>query len=745
MNRKKVTPYWSIRVAIFILMFPLYAVAIYSLSTASTFVNPSMLGKTVFVGFIVALVLSLLILIRTAKAAIPIVLLFGGFMAVSMMNAFQPGIGANEYSLTVGKGSHIVGTDVYCNGVKLGQTPLRITDDEFYEKVKPWDKPPRQESTSIKRTKLDGDEFESGYLYWMPCDPFGNYAEWPDGDTKRPMRGVRDNTGVFKVMKDIKYWWHFENSGCVGITEVSDFVGGADGSGNKITIEATPNIRYPSLSKHFSILIESLKRSDFKASEQWLSHFQKYQDVMFLKFYNYVKKNPKAAGVLDAVVKRQFNIGSEISRTDCKRVLDEVMVRVEKVGCFTIPSVESQAVEMVCAGHKDVISEYYADSLKWAYVGGRDRRSSSDFTTYLRDGKGIRNTVMEYLVNKYQPEGLYNRLVYECARNDRAMYIAVNYRREESVKLFDHYLRKSVKKITSVFGSRHQIDRTIQTFEKITNPDLHEMMLAFISMYATDRSHAAENFFESYVKKAPQDPELAGIISNSKAIADYEKAKLIVKLRSDEVSNSLLHLSNRNPKDREKALRELSGAANPFADKFLIDCFEYYMRSDNENKSLRNWVKAVVGSNTPQMREFLTGIFEKGGKEKDRLLKEMSQGRWTNPSMDWLVPMLEKVEGGDQRYQAASILSHIASERAVAVLKTWSGDSNKKFANNAKYQLNRIKIAKNRTVAKTDGGNFDQETIDGVISGRIKPDDLLDEAIGFVWDGEKYVAEEPSR
>jgi len=761
MKTKKMKPYWSIRIAIFIFMLPLYGLVFFrnrygvfdmfgmsgDLSTA---------GKWILVAVAASFLVSLFLLFRTGKLALPMLFLFLCILPMQLCQAIFTKIDRsvpNKYFLTVGKRDCVTGTEVYCNGVFLGKTPLKIADDEFYEKVKPWDKPPRQKMTSIREDTLSESEFKDAYLYWVPNDPFGNHADYPRGEIKRPLRNGSTNEKIFKVIKDIKYWWHFKNSGYSGITLATSYSSGAGSSGNVITIDVTPRIGYPALNKHFPILVESLKRSNYQPSEQWLDHFQKYQNLMFLKFYNYVKENPQAADALDAVVRHQFNIGTEISRKDCVRVLDEIMARLEKAGRFTLPSIELLAAEMVCPEHKDVISEYYIESLKWAYpilVWSRSngiithRRDSwgrsNGIMTYRRDGKGIRKDLMEHLVNKYQPEGLFNRLVYEAVDHQDSICLAVNYPRKESFDIFNQYLHEVERSSKSRHGSDHNVDEAVRQFEYISNPDLQDRMMEFISVNSGGSSFWLRRFFDRQIKNNPQDRRLPELISSSKVISKHDKARYVAKLRTDTVSNYLQHLSSIDPSNRRIALKKLGKSPNSFADEFLIDSFRFYMRSDNEGKWLRDWVKAAVGSNSPKMGEFITGVFEKGGKERDRLLKEMAP-RWYNPAMDWLIPMLEKVEGGDQRYHAASILGNIGSERAVEILETWSRDSNEKIAQNASYQLGWAKRHKNRTVVTPDRRDFDQKTIDGVISGRIKPDDLLDEAVVLAWDGEKYIEE----
>lgn len=73
------------------------------------------------------------------------------------------------------------GIDVFCNDVYLGKTPLEISEEEFHEKVKPWNSPPRQkmilgkesatENARLHNYVLDDTELRQSYI---PYDYFGN-------------------------------------------------------------------------------------------------------------------------------------------------------------------------------------------------------------------------------------------------------------------------------------------------------------------------------------------------------------------------------------------------------------------------------------------------------------------------------------------------------------------------------------------------------------------------------------------
>lgn len=110
------------------------------------------------------------------------------------------------------------GTDVYCNGVHLGQTPLRLTVEELLAKVTPWDVPPSQ-------PWLKDDAYT-----WMPWDDFREerYDKANQLYDQFWKLYERDQSGSRSMNKNemlqkqaqwnehiagCQYWWRFEKDG----------------------------------------------------------------------------------------------------------------------------------------------------------------------------------------------------------------------------------------------------------------------------------------------------------------------------------------------------------------------------------------------------------------------------------------------------------------------------------------------------------------------------------------------------
>ena len=106
----------------------------------------------------------------------------------------------------------IDGTDVYCNGVHLGQLPMKIRVDELIAKVPPWDTPPEQRW-------YDNSAPDQMLYTWLPWDDFIKERfiaskELSEAHQSRNIsnvpRAVRAwRAAVNKHEADTRYWWSY--------------------------------------------------------------------------------------------------------------------------------------------------------------------------------------------------------------------------------------------------------------------------------------------------------------------------------------------------------------------------------------------------------------------------------------------------------------------------------------------------------------------------------------------------------
>jgi hypothetical protein len=681
-----------------------------------------------------------------ARITLPLILILVSYLLLAFAD-LDSGQENLQIVLQIGAGGHTVGRDVYCNDAFLGRTPLLISREEFYEKVKPWPGPPRQPRMVIEPEE-DGDTrryFQAQY-YWIPYDVFDYYEGYSyfGGGGKKPLWGVHDDEKLLAFFKTAKYWWHFDRDGCIGLSRPTNFSGGHSGRGHLLTIEADPPFEVISVGKHFRIVLEDLRRKQFRPDQRWLEHFSTYQDLLFGPLHEFAAKNPEAEQAVDAFVRYELNTPETVTDGDCRRVLDEILDRSERTGRFVVPSVESIAVEMVCKDHSEVLAEYFVKAFKIPrdWDGSDGVRSSDDYKAYRRSGRAVRQLPLEYAVRQYRPPQLYNRLVYMAAKDSKYIAFAANYLRPESVKLFRHYLKKAKTARPNVFGDRDSVGRAIGMCAKVHNPALESDIRFFVSGQAggsriRDDMYARQ-FVESRIRRYRDDPNLPGWIQHNSPLEDIKKAELIAQLHSRKILSPLSYLSNVNPRCREKALSILNWKPNPHTDEFLIASYRWYTSHAGPRRMPHDLIPAMLKLDTPKIREFVQQTWDKGGPDRTKLLEQMRSHYWYHSHLDWLVSKIEQLTDKEERVIAIGFLPQIGTDNAKTLLVKWTKDPDKKIARSAKWYLDKFEqnLEEDRKV------QIPQETIDQLLSGQIKPDDLLEPARPYVWDGERYVSEE---
>jgi len=95
--------------------------------------------------------------------------------------------------------SPYAGTEVRCNGILLGKTPLRITLDEFAAQVMPAQEPPVQEAAVDRSASSAPDSLDSMSWSALPFDPL-------NPETKD--RGTTTDT-ILKRFSTGRYFWDF--------------------------------------------------------------------------------------------------------------------------------------------------------------------------------------------------------------------------------------------------------------------------------------------------------------------------------------------------------------------------------------------------------------------------------------------------------------------------------------------------------------------------------------------------------
>jgi len=195
------------------------------------------------------------------------------------------------------------GTDVYCNGVHLGQTPLKMTVAEFLDKVKPWTTPPPQKWFDTKPCKL---------YSWFPWDGFIR--------ERREQYSALSNDDFEKFTSTCQYWWRFEFQGaelCFYNTWYRE-----TGSFDKIMEyeELDYQERFaPSIIPHVDLLLNVYPHLTDAEKQLWTEHVLKHFDLLQMWMFKQMPKEAK-----QAVARLHYKLSDKPTASECRAALEQL-------------------------------------------------------------------------------------------------------------------------------------------------------------------------------------------------------------------------------------------------------------------------------------------------------------------------------------------------------------------------------------------------------------------------------------
>jgi hypothetical protein len=683
------------------------------------------------------LIASILILWK-GRVMMGLAVVWGLLFVTSLYSGWTNSAGVKKsIALNLGTTDRIRGVDVYCNGVHLGKTPLRITREEFQKKVEPWLQPPRQE-----RMIVDPNENKFQFLYtsrryyWVPSDLFEAFDEWPP-----TFPHPNDPDQVRNLLTTARHWWHFEENGCAGVSHISGMSSmGSQGSGTHIEIMQNPPEDYPSLAPHLDLLLVALEQSGFEPTREWLAHFRKYQDQLFTEFCQKLRKDSRLQPTLNALVRAEFDLPEQPTEKDCERVVEDVLRRAEKMGGFMVPSIESAALDLLGETASPVLVRLYPREARhgrgsWGTSGG------GNWTFIRRSGKAARQIPLEYMIEGLRPPELHDFLVYESQRNPDLLALVGRYRRKETVAIVRNYLREVTQK-RDYFLPGQQIREAISLVAKMRNPDLDDILDEFLRDNVSAKfpdNFEAKDYIQSRIGRSDVDQnELASWIHAFAPLDEKDKEDFIMRINSPSVDTLLRVLGvDRDWQKRNNVIEYAAGSPNPALDKFLVDTYRALQASEGQAYSPSQLGVALAQTDTPLIRKFLSEEWDKGEKNREFLLRRIREYALPCPGLTWMVPKIAEAKDRSECDEVAALLFKIHTPESRKALEEWADDATSPDAQRAaRAQLDGWSAEERKAAEKKSA---DVARAAELISGKIKPDDLLPPATPYVWDGKDYV------
>ena len=630
----------------------------------------------------------------------------------------------------------VAGIDVYCNDVYLGKTPIWLSEAALHEKVKPWDKPPRQKmvigENLIEKLKSKRYESELGWFY-IPYDFFDQPYEFSSPKSYSYVNAVKSG-----------YWWRFERDGCTGFAKIKDMVWFAHGIRQYFSIWSSPALQYPSIDPYLKHVLHDLARLDYHPSVEWQRHVAGSSGLLFQHLYEAGQHDSRVIRALKTVVHSEFGIHEEMSAQEWEEVLNKVTLSVRQGKSFRTPSLESMAMDMIVQRNTKLIETHFFERLS--------------------------PSTWEYVALKSQPPALFDRFVYESRNGGQFLVMAGNYSRAEALRLIRRYFRNvNIDQPAENFSdtANHSLRRSealsvaVQLQNPLVEQELRDFVLNLVKANPNEFERELRMFIDARLKLPLTDGEadsLAEWVAESVPLPEDEKLQFLVRLNSARTHRYVRDIVRRHPSYQEAVLLTLINYPNPALDRFLIDTYQA-SSGVTAVDAPPNLLRAMVLCDTPRMNAFLEEVWNNNDRNKLYLLSAMKHGEpkhdmnasleevWNandNNEISLLSPIkhdqpnhypqlhrwtsfISQIEDAATRLAAIPVLDQIDTPESGEILENWVLNSDASVRSKAARALENYRERSRRACE--------------LLAGEIKPDDLLTGQTAYVWNGKHYVPE----
>ena len=691
-----------------------------------------------FVPHVIAIGAFLLIALVLLQGCLRVLAVLVGIAAFGVLAYLASG--TNQWAVTpahtylvLGAKMPTAGVDVYCNGVHLGKTPLRISRTEFDAKV-PWlQSPPRQERLDIRDRQFKDVKYSQ-----IPQDV--SEQDWAGGRgwTKefRPQAGSPPD-----FLKTSQHWWHFDADGHSGLGRLLEFgVGvltrrGHYFSGGYHEVEADADIDYPALGPHLDAMVEALRRTGYRPDDAWIAHFLKDQSLFFLEFRKRALAKPRLMPALEAAVRAEFSLPEKPTAADCARVLDAIIVRTEARRGFLTPSMESMALDMMGEQATGALVSRFRQEVSLP-LQSYSPSVGAGWRIETRAGRAARMLPLEYLAAQLHPEALFPLLVYECSRSGRFLSLVAGYENKPAARILTERLRGAA----GIGHDAFDVYRLMSDLPSIRSPQVEEQMRNFVRYNATDRFNASR--VQAFVESRIGDPtidqaELATWVFHWAPLKERDRIDLTLRIDGALTYHYLQMLGvSQDQSKRENAIGFLAQNPNASLDQFIIDTYHWYDGAEGPGYWSTSVSEALARTDTPAIRDFIRTTLAAGGEGARKLVGRLNDAPGDLSALAWMTDLFRDLTDPRTRADAAGILARVDTPAARQLLDAWAADADAGVARAAAQALDAHR--ERQALADLRFRQYGE-----LLSGKIRPDDLLPPAQPCVWNGEAYVPEHP--
>jgi len=683
---------------------------------------------------VIAPLVALLMILRKAWSRLPLVvlvlLLVLTFLILDVLRMGRPdGLdGHGHVDLLIGQDIPTTGVDVFCNGVHLGKTPMCISRKEFNEKVSPWTKPPRQDR--LEHPSYPGEPWGWAKYTWVPNDVFERYGHWPPAPDFFP-----DNEKALAVLKSSRYWWHFEADGHQGLCGLIYFGGGSSGLPGRLEVNVNPQATYPALEPHLALVIDGLSAGKGRPNAAWIAHFRKYQNLLFLPFYEKARSDPRLRAALDAVVRAEFDLPQEPTPQDCDRIFAAILDRVESRGSFQIPSPESFAIDLMGNAAKDsVVRRFWEESPHRFTSSGQSGGIGVLYTIYRRSGEAVRQLPLEYAVKRLQPPELFDALVYHWARTGQNLELVGCYQNKAAAQLVIDYVQDVGRRGNSSFA----VNSALAMAAGIINPSVEQYLRDFVRERGrgSDSGYHVMQFIEPRIGAAGIDQgELAGWVYSWAPLDDRAKRRFLLRINSPSTFTYMECLGGMgDPGERQNVIIQLAANPNPGLDRLLINAYGSTKEPQFAIFTYYSVTQALIKTDTPAIRKFIAETWQRKSDRATLLDGLVRQDKADLARLAWMMPQVEQLADAPSQVKAVRLLASFHTPEAQKLLDKWSREGNAEVRKAVEQQYQE-KQKQNAEQARR------LQQWSDLLAGKIQPEDLVPPQKPWDWNGKEYVQE----
>ncbi|MDR1492316.1 MAG: hypothetical protein LBT05_06320 [Planctomycetaceae bacterium] len=205
------------------------------------------------------------------------------------------------------------GTDVYCNGVHLGKTPLKITVRDLRKKVPEWNLPPEQ------KWFLDS---KNPVYTWFPWDRFlrERYEEY---------RLLDQSKSAAPFDRKSKYWWRLEYNGmsyCLlgSISSDGDNAESFDTISSYSWSRQSPHfLQIPARRVVLDILTDSISRLNDAEKLEWAKYIDRLPVDFTSRLHSRSRNNEELKKMLTLAAKVKYGLSETPTAEECRNALEK--------------------------------------------------------------------------------------------------------------------------------------------------------------------------------------------------------------------------------------------------------------------------------------------------------------------------------------------------------------------------------------------------------------------------------------